>query len=414
MRIPGTPPVAVVLTLALAGTWLINAATPKLEMKPSPWQRIPLAFSHVASPMHQLGSRATQQLSQEGNDHVNTFRWTNFNGQSLSATLRVNRDDARKSADEWGIPTEKLDKAARVNEQAIQSFYDGRNDRDKEIVSHRNVEAQLAVNRLNERRKAAVDQYNKALKDQLFTDAQASAAGIELDESLLTFQHDYDQRIMNLDAELARDRHNNDAKLEYNLQSNTSRRDQEIRDIYQHACLNLDNQELRINYARLIQQDAPRLARASGSLFQTLSGACGTLEAVQDAALAMVTTALSYQVPPDQVNGRDSLGLLPPAACLACGWGDCDSKSVLLASLMSGWKSTSGPSTSCLCVLIPEHCLIAVRRIPTHGQHYVEFNGESYVLMEPAGPGALPAGEIGESTTQYLTAGGEFELFKIY
>ena len=50
------------------------------------------------------------------------------------------------------------------------------------------------------------------------------------------------------------------------------------------------------------------------------------------AALAFVQE-IPYRKPPDERAGRCTLGFLPPLEALAAGYGDCDTKSLLFASL---------------------------------------------------------------------------------
>jgi hypothetical protein len=53
---------------------------------------------------------------------------------------------------------------------------------------------------------------------------------------------------------------------------------------------------------------------------------------------------------------------------------------------------------------------MGVQRIPGTRDAYVEVKGLPYVLLEPAGPGALPPGTGGEHTLAYLKAGGSYTV----
>jgi hypothetical protein len=53
---------------------------------------------------------------------------------------------------------------------------------------------------------------------------------------------------------------------------------------------------------------------------------------------------------------------------------------------------------------------MGVQRIPGPRDAYVEVKGLPYVLLEPAGPGALPPGRGGEHTLSYLKAGGAYSV----
>jgi hypothetical protein len=346
--------------------------------------------------------------------------WINFDGKSLRATLLVNRDDARRSAEEWGLETATLDRAHKASMRALEELEERRASQDAVSLADWHAGERQTVARFNVADAAAVDHCNKALDSRLLSPKQKSAALRELEDSRAAMAKDYDHQIAELNTELEHARRENAADYTARVQQQSTQTARIISEIYHAACVRCiinetaNRYETSTDYACLIDREAPRIQRASNTLFLTLSRTYRELESVQDATLSMVATALSYQVPSDEVNGRFTWGLRPPAACLAGGWGDCDSKAVLLASLMNGWKSSGGTKTSCLCVEMPGHCLLAVQRIPITGQTYVEFKGEPYILMEAVGPGALPSGQISDSTREYISAGGQFTLFKVY
>lgn len=115
------------------------------------------------------------------------------------------------------------------------------------------------------------------------------------------------------------------------------------------------------------------------------------------ALVAMVQTALEYRRPPKQEGGREIVGFYPPPRALEVGWGDCDTKSALLAAVMANF-----PGVRMVGVHIPGHYLVGIGRVPRHGDAYVEFNGEPYVLIESSGPAWLPPGMIGDATQAAL------------
>ncbi|NLO91552.1 MAG: hypothetical protein GX410_06130 [Elusimicrobia bacterium] len=124
------------------------------------------------------------------------------------------------------------------------------------------------------------------------------------------------------------------------------------------------------------------------------------------AALALVQTGVMYRIPPSKdENGRYTGGVIPPVASLSEAWGDCDSKSALLGSILNNWNAIK-----LLVIAVPGHYLMAICRPPGRGDLFVEYHGVKCVLMEPAGPAWLAPGTVGADTREMITAGQDFEL----
>jgi hypothetical protein len=115
------------------------------------------------------------------------------------------------------------------------------------------------------------------------------------------------------------------------------------------------------------------------------------------AMLTFVQSALPYDRPPKQEGERDILGFYPPPRALEAGFGDCDSKSALLAAIL-----TNFPGTRMIGVHVPRHYLVGIARIPRPGDAFIEYRGEPFVLIEPSGPGRLPPGMIAATTQAAL------------
>jgi len=116
------------------------------------------------------------------------------------------------------------------------------------------------------------------------------------------------------------------------------------------------------------------------------------------AALSLVQTAMRYKIPPLIDKGLHICGLLPPARALLSGWGDCDTKSGLLASILGNWSGMR-----MVGIAVPGHYLMAIRRLPGKGDMFVRYEGLEYVLVEPAGPAWLEPGTVGTATTALLS-----------
>ena len=115
------------------------------------------------------------------------------------------------------------------------------------------------------------------------------------------------------------------------------------------------------------------------------------------AAVAFVQTALRYQQPPAQENGRNIIGFYPPPKTLELGLGDCDSKSALLAAVLAHFSGIR-----LVGVHVPKHYLVGVARVPRHGDAFIEYKGEPFVLVEAAGPAWRPPGMISDATRDAL------------
>lgn len=123
------------------------------------------------------------------------------------------------------------------------------------------------------------------------------------------------------------------------------------------------------------------------------------------AVLSLVQTAMLYKVPPAVVGDLHTGGILPPVASFIRGWGDCDTKSGVAASILANW-----PHMRMVGIAAPDHYLLAVLRIPNKGDMYVDYEGLQYVLVEPAGPAWLPPGTVSEHTADLLAAGGDYQI----
>ena len=94
-----------------------------------------------------------------------------------------------------------------------------------------------------------------------------------------------------------------------------------------------DENTVVVDVARLWQWNRKRIAPQ----VRRLAAGVGPGESLTDALLAFVQE-IPYRKPADRRAGRITLGLLPPLEALAAGYGDCDTKSLLFASLADNGK----------------------------------------------------------------------------
>ena len=174
----------------------------------------------------------------------------------------------------------------------------------------------------------------------------------------------------------------------------------------------------RIMPGRVVTIDVPGVVKKNAALMNTVAGALQKVaddrgydsESVIGSALSLVQTAIIYKIPPDiEPDGRHTGGILQPATTLVKGWGDCDTKTTLLASILVNW-----PNLRMVGVSVPGHYLMGVLRIPGRGDAYIDYRGAQYVLVEPAGPAWLPIGQVASTTQPLLEASEGFRIDPLF
>ncbi|MDX2066167.1 MAG: hypothetical protein SFX74_10525 [Fimbriimonadaceae bacterium] len=108
--------------------------------------------------------------------------------------------------------------------------------------------------------------------------------------------------------------------------------------------------------------------------------------------------SIPYGIPPYQDEARMYGGLMPPTGTLRMGWGDCDCKGTLFATLMSHYDGAK-----VIAVNVPGHFLIGVKGVGQPGDDTVEFEGEEYVLCEPVGVARFPFGKKSQLSQNILS-----------
>lgn len=114
-------------------------------------------------------------------------------------------------------------------------------------------------------------------------------------------------------------------------------------------------------------------------------------------AMTLVQTALPYKKPAAQLEGRSLLGFYPPALALERGYGDCDTKSALLAAMLLdlGERRVVG-------LHVPGHYLLGVDRRPEADEAFITHQGRPFVLVEAAGPAMRGLGDVSVRTRSAL------------
>ena len=153
--------------------------------------------------------------------------------------------------------------------------------------------------------------------------------------------------------------------------------------IYRRRGMLLQGNTLSIDYERLIREATDPLS----DCFQVLraSGRGSSVRQFMGLLLAFYQE-LKYEVPPDEEDGRQTLGLKVPTDVLVSGGGDCDSKSVAFAAM---WRRL--PSRL-VFIVVPGHALVGVEARALPGEQTVRVGNRTFVLCEVAGPAKLSPG----------------------
>ncbi|POG21264.1 hypothetical protein C2855_21020 [Aeromonas bestiarum] len=106
--------------------------------------------------------------------------------------------------------------------------------------------------------------------------------------------------------------------------------------------------------------------------------------------------AIPYQLL-DSQSGRSGKGFLSPRQVLEQNRGDCDSKVTLMAAMLAQLF----PELKQAMVFVPGHALLGAALPTKPGEATLSWEGETYLLMEPTGPGQFAMGRIA-STSQTL------------
>lgn len=125
--------------------------------------------------------------------------------------------------------------------------------------------------------------------------------------------------------------------------------------------------------------------------------------------LSLAQTAIKYRQGDGVYKGKHTAGYLPPLTTIVLGWGDCDTKTGMVASVLSNWSQMR-----MVGIFLPGrpvgHYLMGVLQFPDKGDAYIEYQGLQYVLLEPAGPGWFPPGHVAEETIAQLNAGDGYKI----
>lgn len=162
---------------------------------------------------------------------------------------------------------------------------------------------------------------------------------------------------------------------------------------------------LFVDIPEVVRQNRAHVSAVAAALRQLGSERSRDAGWIFDAAVALVQGGLEYRRPSAQDGGRQTLGFYTPPRALEKGYGDCDTKSALLAAILLNLGSPR-----IIGVHVPDHYLLGVARAPRQGEAYLDYGGEPYVLVEAAGPAQRRPGEVAARTRLALDAGDSIRI----
>lgn len=166
-----------------------------------------------------------------------------------------------------------------------------------------------------------------------------------------------------------------------------------------YECLMRENEIIGISLlARhdlpaIAKHEYPKIRTIADSLFRAMeSQHISEPREIAETIGNMVQTAIPYRVP------KNFIGLLTPVETLVERYGDCDTKSLLAATLLAYYTNIKTVG-----VRIKRHYLLGVEVPVLKGDTTIQHNGRTFVLMEAAGPAFFRIGEIGIDTKKEIS-----------
>lgn len=186
-------------------------------------------------------------------------------------------------------------------------------------------------------------------------------------------------------------------------QSKIKALDQYLQDnYYSHFRSHLGQEAIKPDHLRYIVENTEALLPIAQAVYDKLP--------TNSETRAYVNLVLSWvqSIPYNALENRltsNGAGYLPPLSVVANNQGDCDSKSVLMASLVRSLL----PDARMTMVYLPNHALLGIVLPFRTNEQTLEIEGMDYLLMEPTGPAKIPLGEIAISSARSI-AGNMYSL----
>jgi hypothetical protein len=164
--------------------------------------------------------------------------------------------------------------------------------------------------------------------------------------------------------------------------------DQYLKDnYYSHFRSHLGQEAVKPDHLRYISENKAALLPIAQAVYDTLP--------TNSETRAYVNLVLSWvqSIPYNELKNRltsNGAGYLPPLSVVANNQGDCDSKTVLMASLIRSLL----PEVKMTMLFLPNHALLGIVLPFRTNEQTLDINGLDYLLMEPTGPAKIQLGDI--------------------
>lgn len=194
-------------------------------------------------------------------------------------------------------------------------------------------------------------------------------------------------------------------RIEQRASSIQSLHDQDTQDYYQRKLANsyfqLGDNELLFDYGRAVRDSKRSLQNLASNFVahKTITR--------QVAQLAYFFQSIPYKA----IGNQDRFsagGVILPEVVLDSNIGDCDSKSIAMASALLNLN----PNLKMHFVIIPKHALLAIELPAALGETTISHKGTTYMLFETAGPGLTPPGYVYPNTRTAID-NNQYKLIKL-
>ncbi|MFT5837775.1 MAG: hypothetical protein ACI9UT_000264 [Flavobacteriales bacterium] len=156
---------------------------------------------------------------------------------------------------------------------------------------------------------------------------------------------------------------------------------------YSHFRSHLGQKAVKPDHLRYISENKVALLPIAQAVYDKLP--------TNSETRAYVNLVLSWvqSIPYNELKNRvtsNGTGYLPPLSVVNNNQGDCDSKTVLMASLVRSLL----PDVRMTMVYLPNHALLGIVLPFRTEEQTLYVAGLNYLLMEPTGPAKIPLGDI--------------------
>lgn len=165
---------------------------------------------------------------------------------------------------------------------------------------------------------------------------------------------------------------------------------------YSHFSNHVGQQAIKPDHLRYIAEGKSPLLPVAQALYEKVPENSETRMYIN--LLLSWIQSIPYNALEDRLTSNGA-GFFPPALVVANNIGDCDSKSVLMASLIRSLL----PDTKMVMIYLPNHALLGISLPFRNAERTLDIDGTHYLLMEPTGPAAIKLGQIGPSSERAIS-----------